>query len=97
MRFHGDAGKLLSFCIPAPEAAEHDGSACFLHGARLFKQHAVTFVSEMQLELTEKMSTTLLNSRKSFCTFRLHLQMDQKQRVVSFADAAVQNGKNKLR
>lgn len=45
----------------------------------------------------KKMSTTLLNFRKSFCTFRLHLQMGQKQWVVSFSEAAVQNGKNKLR
>lgn len=88
---------MLSFCIPIPEAAKHDGSACFLHETRLFKQHAVTFVSEMQLELTEKMSTTLLNFRKSFCTFKLYLQMGQKQQVVSFSNAAVQNRKNKFR
>lgn len=85
------------FLFPVPEVAEHDGSACFLHETRLFKQHAATFVSEMQLELTKKMSSTLLNFRKSFCTFRLHLQMGQKQWVVSFSDAVVQNGKNKLR
>lgn len=97
MWFHGHTQKLLCFCIPAPEVAKHDGSACFLQETRLFKQHAVTFVSEMQLDLTERMSTTLMNFRKSFCTFRLHLQMGQKQWVVSFSHAAVQNGKNKLR
>lgn len=53
--FHREAQKSPSFCIPVPGVAKRDGSACFLCKTWLFKKQAVVFVSEMQLELTEKM------------------------------------------
>lgn len=69
MWFHGDTQELLYFYVPAPEVAKHDGSTCFLQETRLFKQHAVTFVSEMQLDLTQKNVNYTYEFQKKF----LHL------------------------